>query len=117
MEVVAFIQMGGFVDEWENLKLSDEDLRILELTIMARPTNAPVVPGTGGLRKMRYSPERWKKGKRGGLRICYVFFKEFSIVLLVTVYSKRDKDDLSPDGKKRIKQFIERQKKQLAQDQ
>ena len=73
----------------------DDDLHVLQLAIMEKPKGAPVLPGTGGLRKIRYAPLRSGKGKRSGSRVCYVYFENYSIVLLVIVYPKNEKVDLS----------------------
>jgi len=52
----TFKYLAGFVREWERLGLTDEDLQELELIILADPEAAPVIAGTGGLRKLRFSP-------------------------------------------------------------
>ena len=74
---------------------SDDDLRLLELSIMLSPGAAPLIRGTGGLRKMRFAPPSWHTGKRGALRVCYVFFAEYSIVLLAN-----EREDLTADERK-----------------
>lgn len=57
---------------------------------------------------MRCSPPGWKVGKRGALRVCFVFFEQFKKVLLTIVYHKSEKDDLSQAEKARIKAVINR---------
>jgi hypothetical protein len=47
------------------------------------------------------------RGKSGGNRVCYVYFEEYSVVLLVLAYPKNEKDDLSDAEKKAIKKLIE----------
>jgi hypothetical protein len=73
---------------------------------MTAPRAAPVVPGTGGLRKLRFAPPEWHTGKRGALRVCYAYFREHSIVVLMAAYSKNRKDNLSPAEKTVIKKMI-----------
>jgi hypothetical protein len=114
LDVLDFIQMRVFTDAWERLGLTDDDLRVLELAIMARPKGNPVIPGTGGLRKLRFAPVSWRKGKRGGLRVCYVYFDSFAIALLVLIYSKREADDLSSRGRLAVKKLIDQQRKELS---
>ena len=114
LDAFDFIQMSGFADEWERLRLEDEDLRRLEMAIMARPKGNPVIPGTGGLRKMRFSPPGMGKGKRGAFRVCYVYFEEVKVVILVIVYSKREYHNLTPAGRKTIKQLISRQRNEFS---
>lgn len=113
-KVVEFIQLTGFSEEWDDLDLLDVDLVELENSIMSNPSASPVVKGTGGLRKLRFSPTSWKKGKSGALRVCYVHFKEQSKVVLVIVYRKTDRDDISAEGRRAIRNFIHRTKQELA---
>lgn len=54
--------------------MSDEQLRNLQTFLMAKPMAGDVIQGTGGFRKLRWSDERRRKGKRGGLRIIYYLF-------------------------------------------
>jgi hypothetical protein len=55
---------------------------------------------------MRFAAESKAGGKRGGIRVCYVYFEEWGIVLLVTAYAKNRKDDLSFDEKQHIYNVI-----------
>ncbi|MGL4462284.1 MAG: hypothetical protein ACRC1K_09020 [Planctomycetia bacterium] len=98
-DFLRFIELDGFQDDWKHLRLTDDDLRALQMCIMTGPKYAKVVPGTGGLRKGRFAPSRWGTGKSGGARICYVYFEEWSVVLLVGAYGKSEKDDISPAQK------------------
>lgn len=119
-DLLNFCELSGFVQEWDDLGLDVEfDLCALQVTIMAHPKQAPVVAGTGGLRKLDFSPPhavgRKKRGKRNACRVCYVYFEEFYTVHLVTVYTKGRKDDLTSDEKKAIKKAIERIHKSLSE--
>jgi len=67
---------------------------------MLSPTSPPVIRGTGGLRKMRFAPPSWHTGKRGALRVCYVFLHEHAIVLLVGFYAKNEREDLTAQERK-----------------
>ena len=105
--LLHFVETDEFVRRWASLGLDEEkDLWDLQDTIMRSPTVGDVIPGTGGLRKMRFGRRHNRMGKRGGLRVCYVLFPEHCIVLLVTAYGKNQKDDLSAAEKKRIRDFI-----------
>jgi hypothetical protein len=100
------VELDGFTEDWNELGLCDDDLHALQLAIMAKPRAAPVVPGTGSLRKTRYAPLKSGKGKSGGARVCYVYFEHYSVVFLVLAYPKNEKDDLSVAEKKAIKKLI-----------
>jgi hypothetical protein len=58
------------------------------------------MPGCGGLRKIRIGDPRRGKGKRGGARVIYLHVAEVSLIYLVTVYGKDQKDDLSAEDKR-----------------
>jgi len=85
----------------------------LQLLIMSQPKAAPIIPGTGGLRKLRFSPARWHTGASGAARVCYVYFEEYGIVYLVYIYDKTKKDDLSDAEKKVIRDHLRREKRAL----
>ena len=109
-DLLTFIHMDGFSEDWGDLGFEDLDLEALEIMIMAAPSGSPVITGTGGLRKMRFGRAERKQGKRGGARVCYVYFDEFKIVLLVMAYGKDEKDDLTPLEKRMTRDFIERER-------
>ncbi|OAI41301.1 hypothetical protein AYO40_03335 [Planctomycetaceae bacterium SCGC AG-212-D15] len=100
--------MEGFSEDWQNLGLDDDDLWVVQLAIMARPTGGPVIQGTGGLRKLRYKPPKGS-GIKKAVRVCYVYFKEFSIALLVIAYAKDEMDNISTEQKKACRELIRRQ--------
>ncbi|HET6251329.1 MAG TPA: hypothetical protein VFE47_26835 [Tepidisphaeraceae bacterium] len=52
---LTFLYSAGFVREWDRQGLDDEDLQALEDAIQKSPESAPVMRGTGGLRKMRFA--------------------------------------------------------------
>ncbi len=113
-DFLHFYQLDGFVDAWKSLGFDEEeDLWALEISIMANPEAGEVISGTGGLRKMRFGKSHQKTGKRKGVRVCYVYFKEHWTVLLVVVYGKNKKTDLTQDEKKHIQDYIKRSKEWL----
>jgi hypothetical protein len=109
-DVLTFVELHGFVDDWADLGLNDTDLQALQGALMAAPTCGRVIQGTGGLRKLRFAPARWKKGKSGAIRVCYVYFPAYAVILLVVPYAKNEKDTLTNADKKtyrRLTQAIE----------
>jgi hypothetical protein len=107
-DLLQFVELRQFTDHWARLGLDDEgDLFALQIFIMANPKGAPVIEGTGALRKMRFAPAKWNIGKRGAARVCYAYFEEHGLVLLVMVYDHKEKDNLSAVEKKGIKRYLE----------
>jgi hypothetical protein len=86
--------------------MSDVDLRSLEAAILADPLNAPVMPGTGGLRKMRFASQTSSSGKSGGVRVCYAYFAEFGLVYLCAVFPKNVKANLSKTEANEYRQLL-----------
>ena len=66
---------------------------------MRNPYAGPVMPGCGGLRKIRFRDPGRGNGRRGGLRVVYLYLPEQSWLFLLDVYGKDEKDDLSSQEK------------------
>ena len=60
--------------------------------IANNPLSGDVIPGSGGLRKVRYS--RQGMGKRGGVRVVYYNVLDDGEIWLLIVYSKAKFDNL-----------------------
>ena len=113
-DLLHFIELDGFSDDWKDLGLDDEALTALQLAIMAEGKNAPVISGTGGVRKLRFAPDSWHTGKSGAARICFAYFEEYGIVLLVAAYSKNEHDAISAAGKKLFSKLVKEAQSELA---
>lgn len=107
-DLLNFWELDWFYDSWEEYELTDDDLAALQILIMCRPRNAPVVSGTKGLRKLRFSPEGWNTGKSRALRVCYVYFEKYGVVLLCLLFRKGILENFSEGGKKAINKAIGR---------
>jgi hypothetical protein len=102
----VFIHLDGFKRDLKRLKMTDEDLQSIERAIMDSP-NDPVMKGTGGIRKMRYAPAHRHGGKSGGCRVCYVWFPEFAVALLVICFAKNEQPNLTPAQRTAFQNVIE----------
>ena len=85
--------------------LSDDEYRDLQNYIISSPESGKIIPGSGGLRKLRWT--RSRRGKRGGTRIIYYWFSKKEIILMLLIYSKTEQDDLSQEQLKILKTIIE----------
>ena len=99
-----FIILPEFEKCWQQSGLDDEDLRELEIYLCMNPTSGDVIPGTGGLRKLRWNLEG--KGKRGGLRTLYVDFAYYEKIYLISAFPKSVKANLEESQKRKIKLLI-----------
>ncbi len=74
--------------------LDEDQYRTLQLALLLRPEQGPVIPGSGGLRKLRW-PGRGR-GKRGGLRVIYYWASREQAFYMLYVYAKNEQGDLTP---------------------
>ena len=105
---LTLIQLSPFAAKWRKSRLTDDDLQTLESLLIADPQAGDLIPGTGGLRKLRYAPPSWHTGKRGAFRVIYAFIEPGEAVYLFTLYGKNEQSDLSPDEKKVFRQVLTR---------
>src|SRR5947207_234923 len=101
----TFVETSEFT-EWVKVYMSDDALADLQRELIHDPDTGSVMPGCGGLRKMRVADPRRGKGKRGGARVVYLHIGELDQIHLVTIYGKDQKDDLSADDKKFYRQLV-----------
>jgi hypothetical protein len=88
-------------------KLLDEEERNGIIDYLAvHHTAGDIMKGTGGIRKLRWS--RKGKGKRGGVRVIYYFFKETAPLFLLTVFGKNEKDNLSKAERNELAKLTEK---------
>lgn len=89
-ETQAFIKQAASL--W-----SEAEIDALKDHLAVNPTAGDEIPGTGGLRKLRWG--RDGMGKRGGARVIYYFYDETAPVFLLGAYAKAKQADLSPSEK------------------
>jgi hypothetical protein len=86
--------------------LDDDAFRELENLLMKHPEAGDSIPGTDGLRKLRFADARRGKGKRGGLRVIYYWWDAGFQFWLFTLYDKGEMADLTPQQRKALKGMI-----------
>lgn len=79
---------------------TDDELKELQHTLIAKPDKGDLIQGTGGLRKIRMA--LGNQGKSGGARIIY-FLATAEKVYLILAYPKSVKDSLTPAEKAALK--------------
>lgn len=86
--------------------LGDDEYRALQLQLMLNPEAGAVVPGTGGLRKIRFADQRRGKGKRGGLRVIYYWWSAGPQFWLFAIYDKDEMTDLSAAERAALRSIV-----------
>jgi hypothetical protein len=89
-----FLELPAFERHWANY-FDDNDFRNLQALLMIKPEAGDEIPGTGGLRKLRFADARRRKGKRRGLRIIYFWWSRGCQFWLFTLYDKDEVSDLT----------------------
>jgi hypothetical protein len=84
--------------------LSDDEYRLLQADLLEQPDLGSTIPGTGGIRKLRWSIKG--RGKRGGARCIYYWAVHQDCLLMLLIYAKNEQDDLTPDQKKILRRII-----------
>jgi hypothetical protein len=113
----TLIQLTGFRRLWAGERLVDEDLQALETAIMRDPTAPPVMRGTGGLRKIRFAPTSRGRGKSGSMRVGFVQFPEFGRIYLVTLFLKKNTENLSAADRRDIHSLLTQLEQALREGQ
>jgi len=89
---VAVIETDQFLAATRKLMSEEERARLVDY--MARnPEAGDLIPGTGGVRKLRWALQG--RGKRGGARAIYYFHNEEVPLFALTAYAKNEREDLS----------------------
>ncbi len=91
---LTFVETLAFSARWDR-RQDDEGLRALQNELLGNPRRGDPMPGCGILRKLRFGDPSRGKGKRGGLRVIYVYTPEANQIDLITVYGKDEADNLT----------------------
>ena len=105
---MKFIETALFTKEVQAL-LEDDEYKSLQIALLLRPEQGSIIPGSGGLRKVRWA--RKGMGKRGGIRLIYYWDKKTESFYMLLIYSKSKKDDLSQDQLRILNQLIKEELK------
>ena len=93
--------------------LDDETYRGLQNELQVNPAKGAVMPGCGGIRKVRWDDPSRGKGKRGGWRVIYLHVPETRCMYFVTIYGKDEQDDLDAAQKRQLRALAEQTKRAL----
>lgn len=103
---MVIIETSVFTKQVQTL-LTDEEYHQLQTELVRRPEAGAVIPGSGGLRKVRWSmPGR---GKRGGARVIYYWAGKQDQLLMLLMYPKNVQGNLTPAQLKLLRQVVEKE--------
>jgi len=105
--MVTFIETKLFIRLVEEY-LSDDSYRQLQTALASDPEAGPLIPGSGGLRKLRWGISG--RGKRGGLRVIYYARIKQDEIWLLTLYPKNVAENIPSHVLRQIKKEIDDEK-------
>ena len=92
-------QLSPFTKRLKQLNNEPQFLKVAA-RLQEHPELGDVIPGAGGLRKIRVALPGM--GKRGGGRIIYLWLKEMNTLVFFWQYAKGESENISPEGKKAL---------------
>jgi len=102
--MISFIETKLFtrlVQEY----LSDDEYSMLQQTLLSDPEVGAIIPGSGGVRKLRWGVAG--RGKRGGIRVIYFLRTRQGQIWMLTLYAKNVAENISASVLKQIKDAID----------
>ena len=100
---VTVVETARFIRQAEGIFSDDERFELIE-HLAWNPEAGVVVPGTGGVRKIRWGIGG--RGKSGGARVIYYYHNQTVPLFLLGVFAKNVKVDLTPDEKNQLRRQL-----------
>jgi mRNA-degrading endonuclease RelE of RelBE toxin-antitoxin system len=85
--------------------LTDEEYGALQGSLMRDPDAGPVIPGSGGIRKIRWAAQG--RGKRGGYRVIYFVRRTHGVIWMLTMYPKNVAENIPAHVLRQIRKEVE----------
>ena len=101
---MIFIETPTFTKRVINL-LDDDEYRELQSHLAQHLAIGKVIPGSGGMRKLRWAGSG--RGKRGGLRVIYYWWVSNERISMLFLYQKNEQDDLTMQQVRLLRQALE----------
>ena len=85
--------------------LSDQEYAELQKALLENPEVGSVIPGSGGVRKLRWRAQG--RGKRGGYRVIYFVKATSHTFWMLTMYPKNVTENITPQILRQIRNEVE----------
>ena len=101
--LAAVVETGPFIANAERELTTAQRVELINY-LSAHPTAGDLIPGAGGVRKLRWAARG--KGKSGGARVIYYYHDNRLPLFLLTVYGKGRKADLTAAERNRLRDLV-----------
>lgn len=108
-QAIVFIETSIFTRQIKQIA-TDDELRVLQRTLIESPDKGDLIQKTGGLRKIRMATG--SQGKSGSARVIYFLATE-DVIYLVMAYPKNVKDSLTDAEKAELKKLTRQLKDEV----
>ena len=101
---MVIVETSVFTRQVQKL-LKDDDYRELQIALAERPDRGAVMVGSGGIRKARWAAQG--RGKSGGVRVIYYWAVKQERLLMLLMYPKSERDDLTKEQLQLLRKIVE----------
>lgn len=102
--MVTFVELAPFTRQVDDC-LTDEEYGEFQMFLAANPEAGDIIRATGGCRKVRWAIAG--KGKSGGVRVIYLLRTKAGQILLIAIYKKVAKGNLTDRERAAIRKLVE----------
>jgi hypothetical protein len=95
---MRIVRTKRYIKDLKRIGAAIADVLALESSIASDPMSGVVIPGLGGIRKIRFRLHG--RGKRGGGRAIYFLMLSDEIAVMLFAYAKGDREDLTEEQRK-----------------
>lgn len=106
--LVTLLESSAFTRAADRL-WTDKEKEEFSFFIGQNYTAGKIIEDTNGVRKIRWSREG--SGKSAGVRVIYFYYDENHPILLLLLYAKNEKENLTREEKNKISDVVFRLKK------
>jgi mRNA-degrading endonuclease RelE of RelBE toxin-antitoxin system len=107
--VQSVIETSIFARRADALLTREEKMELIGL-LAADPLAGDVIPGTGGVRKLRFAASG--RGKSGAYRVIYYVLDEDQPILALLIYGKGERVEMSPEQRRAVSRLAAEMKAQ-----
>lgn len=101
---MEFIELSSFTKRLKG-RLDKEEYRNLQSILIGRPDTGTVIPGSSGIRKMRF--KAMGRGANKGVRVIYYWLVAKDKIYFFDIYGKHEKTDLTRSEIRELASIVE----------